>query len=379
MTGRHGGPALSNLGIVVALVVGAGVFAGGPHAHGGAIEQRAAIAERDPATKYVFDPGKPVPTIGGSFSGSAALSPAGAFDQQESTRVFGSTPPYRALKDRPELFASSNTPWADRFVTVNGLRLHYLDWGGAGKPPLLMLHGIARHAHTFDHIAADLSRDFHVLALDLRGHGDSGWSPDGAYLVEDYVKDLEDVVGQLGLNKLTLLGNSTGGRVAQVFAGMHPELVARLVVEDVGPERPEDVASGFARRVQQETNGWASEDELVAQLVKQNARTPEPLLRTYARYGLTRRSDGRMVWKRDPNLVKGFVVTELWQHVRRITAPTIYILGGASTIVPAATEQRLKETLPQVEVVTMPGLGHYPDAEDTAGFMTILNRFLKRP
>lgn len=437
MAGRHGGPALSNLGIVVALVVGAGVFAGGPHAHGGAIEQRAAIAERapavrlfvmgtgdghkdangrffhgdgslttarpaaaDPATKYVFDPGKPVPTIGGSFSGNAALSPAGAFDQQESTRVFGSTPPYRALKDRPDviefqsevlpqdtevigpivvkLFASSNTPWADRFVTVNGLRLHYLDWGGAGKPPLLMLHGIARHAHTFDHIAADLSRDFHVLALDLRGHGDSGWSPDGAYLVEDYVKDLEGVVGQLGLNKLTLLGNSTGGRVAQVFAGMHPELVARLVVEDVGPERPEDVASGFARRVQQETNGWASEDELVAQLVKQNARTPEPLLRTYARYGLTRRSDGRMVWKRDPNLVKGFVVTELWHHVRRVTAPTIYILGGASTIVPAATQQRLKETLPQVEVVTMPGLGHYPDAEDTAGFMTILNRFLKR-
>lgn len=83
---------------------------------------------------------------------------------------------------------------------------------------------------------------------------------------------------------------------------MHPELVARLVVEDVGPKRPEDVASGFARRVQQETNGWASEDELVAQLVKQNARTPEPLLRTYA----------------------------------------------------------------------------HPDAEDTAGFMTILNRFLKR-
>ncbi len=159
---------------------------------------------------------------------------------------------------------------------------------------------------------------------------------------------------------------------------MHPELVSALVVEDVGPERPQDIASGFARRVQEEANGWASEDELVAQLVKQNARTPEPLLRTYAHYGLKRRSDGRMVWKRDPNLVKGFVVTELWQHVSRITAPTIYILGGASTIVPAETQQRLKQTLPRVEIVTMPGLGHYPDAEDAAGFMTILNRFLKR-
>src|SRR5437764_12301654 len=79
----------------------------------------------------------------------------------------------------------------DRFVTVNGLRLHYLDWGGAEKPPFIMLHGIARHAHTFDHIAADLARDYRVIAVDMRGHGDSAWSPDAAYMVEDYVKDLD--------------------------------------------------------------------------------------------------------------------------------------------------------------------------------------------
>ena len=503
--------------------------------HGDGSLTTAPPAAADRPTKYLFDPARPVPTIGGSFSGTADMSPSGAFDQRETPKFFGSAPPYPALLDRPDvidfqtgallqdteiigpivvkLFAASNAPDTDftaklldvyppsrdypsgyamnltdgivraryhrspehavrlkagevyeftiepfptanvfkkghrirvdissssfprfdvnpntgeplgrnlrtqiaenviyhdtahpssivlplvpratppaasaqakpapedQFLTVGGLRLHYLDWGGAGKPPLLMFHGIARHAHTFDHIAADLSRDYHVIAVDLRGHGDSGWSPEGAYLVEDYVKDLEGMVGQLRLKNLTLLGNSTGGRVAQVFAGMHPELVSALVVEDVGPERPQDIASGFARRVQEEANGWASEDELVAQLVKQNARTPEPLLRTYAHYGLKRRGDGRMIWKRDPNLVKGFVVTELWQHVSRITAPTIYILGGASTIVPAETQQRLKKTLPSVEIVTMPGLGHYPDSEDAAGFMAILNRFLKR-
>jgi pimeloyl-ACP methyl ester carboxylesterase len=151
-----------------------------------------------------------------------------------------------------------------------------------------------------------------------------------------------------------------------------------VIVEDVGPERPQEIASGFARRVQEETDGWASEDELVAQLVKQNTRTAEPLLRTYAHYGLKRRADGRLVWKRDPNLVKGFVVTELWQSVSRITAPTIFILGGASAIVPAETQQRLMRTLPHCEIVTMPGLGHYPDSENPAGFMAIVNRFLKR-
>src|SRR5262249_23539130 len=75
----------------------------------------------------------------------------------------------------------------DRFATVNGLRLHYLEWGDAGKPPMILLHGIARHAHTFDHIAPDLARSYRVLAIDMRGHGDSAWSPEGAYLVEDYV------------------------------------------------------------------------------------------------------------------------------------------------------------------------------------------------
>jgi pimeloyl-ACP methyl ester carboxylesterase len=270
------------------------------------------------------------------------------------------------------------TTYADRTLTVNGLRLHYLDWGAPAKPAMILLHGIARHAHTFDHIAPEFVRDYHVIALDMRGHGDSAWSPEGAYLVEDHARDLAGVVRELGLARVTLLGNSTGGRVVQVYAGLHPDMVDRLIVEDVGPERPRSIADGFARRVEREANGWASEDDLVRQLVTQNQRTSEPLLRTYAHFGTTRRPDGRLVWKRDPNLVKGFVETELWEYVGKITAPTIYVLGGASPIVPAETAQRLKQTLPNCEIVTMPGLGHYPSEEDRTGYLAIVNRFLQR-
>ena len=275
--------------------------------------------------------------------------------------------------------AAPASAYADRYATVNGLRLHYLEWGDRAKPPMILLHGIARHAHTFDHVAPHFARDHRVLAIDMRGHGDSAWDPAGAYMVEDFARDLEALVRQLNLPRLTLLGNSTGGRVVQVYAGMHPELVDRLIVEDVGPERPTEIASGFARRVEQEANGWASEDELVAQLVSTSGRTAEPLLRTYAHFGTKRRPDGRIVWKRDPNLVKGFVPTELWSHVQRIKAPVIYVLGGASTIVPAATQAELKRRLPDCEIVTMPGLGHYPDQEDPSGFLAIADRFLSRP
>jgi pimeloyl-ACP methyl ester carboxylesterase len=258
------------------------------------------------------------------------------------------------------------------------LPIHYLEWGSPAKPAMILLHGIARHAHTFDHIAPDLARDFHVLAVDMRGHGDSGWSPEGAYLVEDYVKDIEGLVRQLGIRRVTLLGNSTGGRVVQVFAGMHPELVERLIVEDVGPERPQDIADSFARQVRQDADGWASEDDLVKQLLSRNQRTPEALVRTYAHFGIKKRDDGRYIWKRDPNLVKGFVVTELWEPVSRITCPTLYIIGGASRIVPAATQERLKQTLPSVQIVTIPGAGHYPSEDNTTAFWAVVNPFLKR-
>ena len=268
--------------------------------------------------------------------------------------------------------------YTDRTVTVNGLRIHFLEWGSSAKPAMVLLHGISKHAHTFDHIAPDFARDYHVLAIDMRGHGDSGWSPEGAYLVEDYVKDIEGLLAQLGIRRVTMLGNSTGGRVVQVFAGMHPEMVDRLIVEDVGPERPQDIADSFARQVRQEANGWASEDELVKQLVGRSQRTPEALLRTYAHFGTKPGDNGRIVWKRDPNLVKGFVVTELWQHVSKIKSPTLYVLGGASRIVPAETQERLKKTLPDVQIVTMPGLGHYPNEENTPGFLAIVNPFLKR-
>jgi pimeloyl-ACP methyl ester carboxylesterase len=84
------------------------------------------------------------------------------------------------------------------------------------------------------------------------------------------------------------------------------------------------------------------------------------------------------VWKRDPALAKGFVETELWQYVRRIQSPTIYVIGGRSAIVPAETQEQLKQVIKGVTIVTMPGLGHYPDQEKPDDFMAIVDRFLAR-
>jgi pimeloyl-ACP methyl ester carboxylesterase len=265
----------------------------------------------------------------------------------------------------------------DRFITVNGLRIHYLEWGSTDKPALIMLHGIGRVAHTFDHIAPHFASRYRVIAVDMRGHGDSDWDPKGAYLVEDYVKDIEGLAQQLRLRNIVIWGNSTGGRVAQVFAGLHPELVAGVISEDVGPERPREIADGMTNRLKQEDErGWASEEELLAQQKKGSPRTGEAILRAYVHYGSKRRADGRIIWKRDPAIGNGFVPTELWRFVREIKPPIIYILGGRSTIVPAGTQEELRKVLPHVQIVTIPGAGHYPSEESPAEFLAIVDKFL---
>jgi esterase len=287
------------------------------------------------------------------------------------------TPPVDTAPGQQSPPASPPRSFADRVVEANGLRLHYLDWGTEGRQPFIMLHGISRTAHSFDHLAPHFNRDYHVIAIDLRGHGDSGWHPDGAYLVDDYVRDLEAIVERLKLRNVVITGNSTGGRVAQVYAGLHPENVAALIVEDVGPERPNEIADSFARRVAQEANGWASEEELLGTLMKGGGGIAADLQRTHVRYATKRREDGRVVWKRDPNLVKGFVPTELWAHVSRITAPTLYLLGAKSNIVPVETQEKLKRTLPRVTVTVMPGVGHYPHLEAPTDFIATVRSFLK--
>ena len=266
---------------------------------------------------------------------------------------------------------------ADKFVTVDGLKIHYVEWGDAQKPPLILIHGISRFARTFDHLVPSFVDRYRVIAYDLRGHGDSDWDPQGRYLVEDHVGDLEGLVKALGLKNIVVWGNSTGGRIAQVFTALHPDLVTHLVAEDVGPERPRSIADGFAKRVAAEQNGWASEGELVADLRKGNQQISEADARLWVRYAAKRRDDGRVVWKRDPNLVKGFVETELWRFVSKITTPTLYVIGGRSEIVPPQTQLQLQNTLPKVRVVAMAGLGHYPSEEKPAEFVALVNEFLK--
>src|SRR5687768_9779870 len=90
-------------------------------------------------------------------------------------------------------------PAQSRFVEANGVKLHYLDYGNEGRTPMLCLHGGGAHGHWFDYIAGSFTADYHVRALDLRGHGESAWTEPAAYSFDDYAADVATVVGKLDL------------------------------------------------------------------------------------------------------------------------------------------------------------------------------------
>src|SRR5256885_5407840 len=131
----------------------------------------------------------------------------------------------------------------DKIVTLNALRFHYLDWGNDNAFPLVLLHGYASHAHSWDKFAAAMSNAYHVLALDQRGHGESEWATD--YAPESMVADVAAFAQALNLRRFALVGLSMGGRNAYQYAAQHADSIERLVIVDIGP----DVSSRGSARI----------------------------------------------------------------------------------------------------------------------------------
>src|SRR5215470_17369777 len=121
-------------------------------------------------------------------------------------------------------------------LRVNDLVLHYLECGDAGAPPIVCVHGYTGSADAFNAIARHLHDRYRMLAFDVRGHGESAWSPAGAYRYEDQTSDLAEFAKQLGLDKFVLIGTSMGGIIAMAYAAEHAERLSRLVINDIGPD-----------------------------------------------------------------------------------------------------------------------------------------------
>ncbi|RJG08284.1 alpha/beta fold hydrolase [Massilia cavernae] len=274
------------------------------------------------------------------------------------------------------------------------LRLHYVDWGNSEAPPLLLLHGWRDHCRNWDWIAQRLRDDWHIIAPDLRGHGDSAWTSDGQYSMPAYVYDLSQLIHQLKLAPARIVAHSLGGHIALRYSGLYPENVSRLaVIEGLGP-LPGTPVDGKPERVVERMTGWLDEQRtLAARQPKRYATIDEAFQRMHAEnrhlspaqarhltsHGVNQNEDGTYSWKFDnyvralpPNDIPAAEMAHLWS---RIACPTLLVYGKDSWAANPLDDGHIGH-FRDARVETFERAGHWVHHDRTDDFVETIRQFL---
>jgi pimeloyl-ACP methyl ester carboxylesterase len=269
-----------------------------------------------------------------------------------------------------------------------------VDWGNAGAPPLVLVHGGQDHCRNWDWVAQDLRRDWHVIAPDLRGHGDSAYSPSGDYSMNAYVYDLAQLIHQLDLGPVTMIAHSLGGAIALRYTGVFPTTVRALVaIEGLGPS-PAMLAERQGRPIAERIAEWVSRERALAGRLPRRYATIEDafarmqaenrhLTAEQARYltvhGVSRNEDGTYSWKFD-NYVRGFSPADISQddiHALwgAITCPTLLVRGAESWASDPAADGRLAH-FANARVKVFEGAGHWVQHDKLDEFLAEVRAFI---
>ena len=274
------------------------------------------------------------------------------------------------------------------------LRLHYVDWGNPDAPPLLLVHGGRDHSRSWDWVARELRHDWHIIAPDLRGHGDSAWSPDGVYNSAAYVYDLAQLIHQQQLAPVTIVAHSLGGMISLRYAGLYPETVRKLVaIEGLGLA----TKSSTERRNQplrQRWRSWIDErralsgrlprryatiEEALARMQAENSYLSDEQARHLTIHGVSRNEDGTYSWKFDnyvrsnpPVDITNEELQGLWAS---ITCPTLLCHGRDSWASDPAQSGDAAH-FQDARVVNFDHAGHWLHHDRLDAFLAELRAFL---
>lgn len=283
-----------------------------------------------------------------------------------------------------------------RRLRGDGLDIHLLEWSREGTP-LLFLHGFSNEAHVWDEAAAAVAPYYRTLAMDLRGHGDSGRDPEGRYDYDFHVADVEAVLAALGIERLVLVGHSLGGRIAMRFAGRHPDRLAGLVIVDSAPEL--DVRGTVRITVDLQRGGasggdglsFASEAEYRDVLRRAYPAVARPTLERMTRHMLRRRDDGRFEPKLDPQWFRlrreadedamrereERLAREMWDALAGVPCPTLVVRGAASDVMsPEVADRMVDDVLKHGRLAIVPRAGHSVMLDNPEGFRDALTSFV---
>ena len=269
-------------------------------------------------------------------------------------------------------------PYTSGFVEAAGLKLHYLDYGTAGRPAMLCVHGGAAHGHWFDFVAPGFSADFHVRALDQRGHGESAAAAPPDYSYASYAADLNEVATRLDLRDFVLVGHSMGGTVALTYAATYPGRVGKLIVADstlqMTPERVAKLREVGSRQ----GASHATREEFVARYrLRPAGTTAAPaIIRHLAQMSGRQADDGSWRHKFDRNVYATRETVDGLPHWNRIGIPALLVKGELSQRITPQIFAAVKARCPHVELAEVAGSDHHVTLDNPAGFVRAVRAFL---
>jgi pimeloyl-ACP methyl ester carboxylesterase len=271
---------------------------------------------------------------------------------------------------------------------TGGRRLSALVWGD-GDPRLVLVHGTAQNAHTWDTVA--LALDVPLVAVDLPGHGHSDWRDDATYTPELLAEDLAVAVAALAPAAAGVVGMSLGGLTSVVLAARRPELVRRLLVVDITPGTNRDKAKAIIDFV----NGpqhFPDFDAILARTVEHNPTRTVSSLRRGVLHNARQLDDGSWQWRYDrrgraqpdapgdaaADATRGadLGVGRLWDDVAAVAAPMLLARGGTSPVVDDDDVAELERRRPGTEVVVVDGAGHSIQGDRPLELAALIRRFV---
>jgi len=260
------------------------------------------------------------------------------------------------------------------FFYSDRLKLQFWDWGQDGKPSLVLVHGGLDHARNWDRIARTLREDYHVYALDLRGHGNSAWAPGATYSIAEHVLDLSALVDIISDFPLRLMGHSLGGAIVLNYCGVYPDRVRKAVsIEGLGfppesrihgpaPERLRTWVESIRKIEKRQPKTYPNLAAAVARLKQANPHLSDEVARHLTLHGTNWEPDGSLVWKFD-HYVRvhspyGHRMDESVEIYGQISCPVL-LFWGLESFLPLPTDDPRRHAIRNCRLVRVANAGHW--------------------
>ncbi len=261
---------------------------------------------------------------------------------------------------------------------LSGRKMSALVWG-SGSPELVLVHGTAQNAHTWDTVALALRRP--LVAVDLPGHGHSDWRDDLGYQPALLADDLAAAVAELAPSASGIVGMSLGGLTAMALAARHPHLVRKLVMVDITPGVNRDKAEAIIAFIDGPQT-FPDFDAILARTVEHNPTRSEASLRRGILHNAKQLPDGSWQWRYDRRRPQGETTPRadhgaLWDELSAVRAPILLVRGGGpGSVVDDADEAELRRIQPDAQVVTVEGAGHSVQGDRPRELTALVERFV---